>query len=39
MSDGPLLIERRPDRIVATLDRPDKRNAIDQAMIDAFRVS
>ncbi|MET0829611.1 MAG: enoyl-CoA hydratase/isomerase family protein [Microbacterium sp.] len=36
MSEGPLLIERRPDRIVATLNRPDKRNAIDQAMIDAF---
>ena len=36
MSDGPLLIERRPDRIVAALHRPDKRNAIDQAMIDAL---
>lgn len=36
MSDGPLLIERRSDRVVATLHRPDKRNAIDQAMIDAL---
>ncbi|MFK4729004.1 enoyl-CoA hydratase/isomerase family protein [Agromyces mediolanus] len=29
-----LRIERRDDRVVATLDRPEKRNAIDQAMID-----
>ncbi len=36
MGDGPLLIERRADRVVATLNRPDKRNAIDQAMIDAL---
>ena len=27
-------IERRPDRVVATLDRPEVRNAIDQATID-----
>ena len=27
-------IERRPDRVVATLDRPDVRNAIDQATVD-----
>ncbi len=33
MSDA-LLIERRDDRVVATLDRPEVRNAIDQAMID-----
>lgn len=33
---GPLRIERRPDRVIATLDRPDKRNAIDRAMIDAL---
>ena len=36
MDDGPLLVERRADRVVATLHRPDKRNAIDQAMIDAL---
>ena len=36
MSDGPLLIERRSDRVVAMLHRPDKRNAIDQATIDAL---
>lgn len=29
-----LRIDRREDRVVATLDRPDVRNAIDQAMID-----
>jgi enoyl-CoA hydratase len=41
-SDGaarsPLRVERRPDRVVATLDRPDVRNAIDQATIDALHV-
>lgn len=31
-----LRIERRDDRVVATLDRPEKRNAIDQATIDAL---
>lgn len=31
-----LLIEERDDRVVATLDRPEKRNAIDQATIDAL---
>lgn len=36
MSDGPLRIERRPDRVVATLHRPEKRNAIDQSMVDAL---
>lgn len=36
MSDRPLLVERRPDRVVATLHRPEKRNAIDQSMIDAL---
>ncbi len=30
----PLQIQRRPDRVVATLSRPDVRNAIDQDMID-----
>lgn len=33
MSDS-LRIERADDRVVATLDRPDVRNAIDQRMID-----
>ncbi|MCT1478889.1 enoyl-CoA hydratase/isomerase family protein [Microbacterium sp. p3-SID336] len=32
----PLLLTRHDDRVVATLNRPDKRNAIDQAMIDAL---
>lgn len=32
----PLLVERADDRVIATLDRPDKRNAIDQATIDAL---
>ncbi|GAA3929176.1 enoyl-CoA hydratase/isomerase family protein [Microbacterium soli] len=36
MSEEPLLIERRGDRITATLNRPAKRNAIDQDMIDAL---
>ena len=31
-----LLIERRADRVVATLNRPEVRNAIDQATIDAL---
>lgn len=31
-----LRIERLDDRVVATLDRPEKRNAIDQATIDAL---
>ncbi|GAT72400.1 3-hydroxybutyryl-CoA dehydratase [Microbacterium sp. HM58-2] len=33
---GPLLIERADDRVVAVLNRPEKRNAIDQATIDAL---
>jgi enoyl-CoA hydratase len=32
----PLRVERRADRVVATLDRPEVRNAIDQATIDAL---
>lgn len=32
----PLLVERADDRVVATLSRPDVRNAIDQTMIDAL---
>lgn len=35
---GPLLVERHDDRVVATLNRPHKRNAIDQATIDALHV-
>lgn len=35
MSDC-LLVERRDDRVIATLNRPEKRNAIDQEMIDAL---
>jgi enoyl-CoA hydratase len=31
-----VLIERQRDRVVATLNRPDTRNAIDQATIDAL---
>lgn len=34
-TDAPCLrVERRDDRVVATLDRPERRNAIDQRMID-----
>ncbi|GAA1860492.1 enoyl-CoA hydratase/isomerase family protein [Microbacterium koreense] len=33
---APLRIERGDDRVVATLDRPARRNAIDQATIDAL---
>lgn len=32
----PLLVERGDDRVVATLSRPEVRNAIDQATIDAL---
>ncbi|MBW9094483.1 enoyl-CoA hydratase/isomerase family protein [Microbacterium jejuense] len=32
----PLVVERRDDRVVATLSRPDVRNAIDQRTIDAL---
>lgn len=32
----PLLVERHHDRVVATLNRPHKRNAIDQATVDAL---
>ena len=37
-SGGPssLLVERAPDRIVATIDRPATRNAIDQDLVDAL---
>ncbi|MCW2287142.1 enoyl-CoA hydratase/carnithine racemase [Leucobacter luti] len=33
---GPLLIEDRGTHVLATLDRPEKRNAIDQDLIDAL---
>ncbi|UWF78776.1 MULTISPECIES: enoyl-CoA hydratase/isomerase family protein [Microbacterium] len=33
---GPLLVERGADRVVATLNRPEKRNAIDQDTVDAL---
>ena len=29
-----LRIEERPDRLVVTLDRPERRNAIDGAMVE-----
>lgn len=35
-SGGPMLVEHRADRVVATLNRPERRNAIDQATIDAL---
>lgn len=35
-ADAPLRVERLDDRVVATLNRPEKRNAIDQATIDAL---
>jgi enoyl-CoA hydratase len=34
--DEPVLIERRDDRVIATLHRPDKRNAINLAMVEAL---
>lgn len=33
---SPLLVERLPDRTVIRLNRPQMRNAIDQAMVDAL---
>lgn len=35
-SGRPLRIERRADRVIATLDRPEVRNAIDRATVDAL---
>ncbi|MEE6389192.1 enoyl-CoA hydratase/isomerase family protein [Microbacterium paraoxydans] len=35
-ADEPLLVTRTADRVVAILNRPHKRNAIDQATIDAL---
>ncbi|GAA1942458.1 enoyl-CoA hydratase/isomerase family protein [Microbacterium deminutum] len=37
-SESALHIERAPDRVVATLDRPATRNAIDQQLVDALHV-
>jgi enoyl-CoA hydratase len=37
-SGEPLLVDRRADRVVATLSRPARRNAIDRATIDALHV-
>ncbi|MFB9308505.1 enoyl-CoA hydratase [Agromyces hippuratus] len=37
-SSSPLLVERRDDRVIATLNRPEKRNAIDQATIDELHL-
>ncbi|MFB7249733.1 enoyl-CoA hydratase/isomerase family protein [Microbacterium sp. NPDC056234] len=34
--NDPVLIEERDDRVIATLNRPDKRNAIDLATVDAL---
>lgn len=34
--DASLIVEQRPDRVVATLNRPASRNAIDQDTIDAL---
>lgn len=37
MSGGAALrVEEHDDRVVATLDRPEKRNAVDQATVDAL---
>ena len=35
---GPLRVERLADRVVATLDRPDARNAVDRATVDALHL-
>ncbi|WP_223626310.1 enoyl-CoA hydratase/isomerase family protein [Microbacterium sp. EST19A] len=37
-AEASLLIERQADRVIATLNRPHKRNAIDQATIDALHL-
>jgi enoyl-CoA hydratase/carnithine racemase len=33
-ADAPVLVERRDNRVIATLNRPGRRNAIDQETID-----
>ncbi|MDQ0893654.1 enoyl-CoA hydratase/isomerase family protein [Agromyces ramosus] len=37
-TDSALLVERRDDRVIVTLNRPAVRNAIDQATIDALHL-
>lgn len=36
--DRSLAVEERTDRVIVTLDRPDRRNAIDQRMVDELHV-
>src|SRR5690554_2166628 len=36
MDEASLVVERRSDRVIARLNRPAKRNAIDREMIDAL---
>lgn len=36
MNEESLVIDSSPDRVIARLNRPDKRNAIDREMIDAL---
>jgi len=36
MNEAPLLVDRREDRVIARLNRPDKRNAIGRETIDAL---
>lgn len=38
MNEAPLVIERRRDRVIARLNRPEKRNAIDREMIDGLHL-
>jgi enoyl-CoA hydratase len=33
---SPVLVEERPDRVAVTLNRPEKRNAIDSDTVDAL---
>ncbi|QYM66005.1 enoyl-CoA hydratase/isomerase family protein [Microbacterium sp. Se5.02b] len=37
-ADAPLLVERHTHHVIATLNRPHRRNAIDQATIDALHI-
>ncbi|MGM7670512.1 enoyl-CoA hydratase/isomerase family protein [Microbacterium sp. A93] len=36
MNEIALVVDRHSDRVIARLNRPDKRNAIDREMVDAF---